>query len=132
MNYSSFSVYLRIIQLSNHPPYLHTFYIIHDSTYILYLYVIAVKYTLHTYQYIKLYTRYACHVLIIKSQKPLRKMNRLIPWRNLCNFVICVHVKMKLFEWNDVKLHSNERLRQFWVVVLINSFSFKIYLSTIN
>lgn len=67
-----------------------------------------------------------------KIPKPLRKMNRLIPWQNLCNFVICVHVKMKLFEWNDVKLHSNERLRQFWVVVLINSFSFKIYLSTIN
>lgn len=35
--------------------------------------IIAAKYTLHTYQYIKLYTRYACHVLIIKSKNPSEK-----------------------------------------------------------
>lgn len=96
-------LYYTAIKSSSIPT--HTFYIIHDSTHIyhtlftrIYIYFVAVKYTLHTYQYIKLYTRYACHVLIIKSQKPLRKMNRLVPRKNLCNFVICVHVKMKLFE----------------------------------
>lgn len=79
----------------------HTLYNSRFHVYTLFtrfIYIIAVKYTLHTYQYIKLYTRYACHVLIIKSRKPLRKMYRLIPWKNLCNFVICIHVKMKLFE----------------------------------
>lgn len=47
----------------------HVYFIHQDYTHI----IIAVKYTLHTYQYIKLYTRYACHVLIIKSQNPSEK-----------------------------------------------------------